>query len=160
MQNYAQNLSDEDFAVGVDQNFTTVLSCGTEVPLFEGAESVQLTKDRVNEFIELVLEARKKEASLQVDAIRKGFLKVLKDSSEIFDYLDSATLDVRCTGEKVVSVERLKSITTFPNNNADHEIIDRFWRVFESFNNQERQSYLKFVWGRSRLPANLDNLDR
>lgn len=55
LQNHAQNFSDEDFAAGVDQNFTTVLSCGDEVPLFEGGESVQLTKDRVDEFVDLVL---------------------------------------------------------------------------------------------------------
>lgn len=63
------------------------------------------------------------------------------------------------TGEKKVSVERLKSITSFPNNGADHEIIARWWRVFESMNDAERTAYLKFVWGRSRLPVQLDNLN-
>ena len=62
MQNFAQTLSDEDFAAGVDQAFTTVLSSGEEVPLIEGGESIQLTKDRVEEFVGLVVEARRKEA--------------------------------------------------------------------------------------------------
>ena len=27
-----------------------------------------------------------------------------------------------------------------------------FWRVFESFSQENRSLYLKFVWGRTRLP--------
>ena len=34
-----------------------------------------------------------------------------------------------------------------------------FWRVFEErFSEEERQLYLKFVWGRTRLPIDLTNL--
>ncbi len=35
-----------------------------------------------------------------------------------------------------------------------------FWQVFATLSNEERQMYLKFVWGRSRLPMNLENLSR
>lgn len=51
MQQYAQNLSDEDFEHGVDQNFTTVLSCGDEVPLCPDGENVKVTKANIGEFI-------------------------------------------------------------------------------------------------------------
>lgn len=57
-------------------------------------------------------------------------------------------------------MERLKSITIYPNCGADHEIVPRFWRVFESFSHEERSEYLKFVWGRNRLPVDLTNLSR
>jgi len=30
-----------------------------------------------------------------------------------------------------------------------------FWRVFESLTDEERTMYLKFVWGRSRLPLDV-----
>jgi E3 ubiquitin-protein ligase HERC1 len=33
-----------------------------------------------------------------------------------------------------------------------------FWRVFESLTEEERTLYLKFVWGRSRLPFETDGL--
>jgi len=55
-------------------------------------------------------------------------------------------------------MDRLKSITTFPNNGSDHEVIPRFWRVFEAWSDVERSAYLKFVWGRSRLPIDLTRL--
>ena len=158
LQNHAQNLSDADFEAGVDQNFTTVLSCGDEVPICEGGEDKQVTKSNINEFINLVIETRRQEAAEQVEAIREGFLKVINNKTAILDFLDWSTFDSRCTGEKEVSIERLKSITSFPNNSSDHAIIERFWRVFEGFTNEERMSYLKFVWGRCRLPIDLENL--
>jgi len=67
-------------------------------------------------------------------------------------------IETRCCGEKTISIERLKSITTYPHCDKDHRIIDRFWRVFERFTEEEKALYLKFVWGRSRLPVSLDNL--
>lgn len=65
-------------------------------------------------------------------------------------------MESRITGEKEISLERLKSISSCNTTNSEHE--KRFWRVFESFSNEERQAYLKFVWGRTRLPEDLSNL--
>ena len=33
-----------------------------------------------------------------------------------------------------------------------------FWTMFEKFTQEERSKYLKFVWGRSKLPSNLEDL--
>ena len=44
LKQHSQNLSDEDFEAGVDQNFTTILSNGDEVPLCEGGEEKKVTK--------------------------------------------------------------------------------------------------------------------
>lgn len=68
-------------------------------------------------------------------------------------------MEARCTGEKHISVERLKTITVFEGNNVKEEIQPRFWRVFEAWSDVERSAYLKFVWGRSRLPIDLTRLN-
>ena len=159
LQQYSQTLSDEDFEAGVEQYFTTVLSTGEEVPLCPGGESIRVTKQNLPEFVDKVLEARRNEAAVQVEAIRGGFLQVLQNNTTILDVLSWQTLEARCTGEKHISLERLKSITEFPNNGSDHEIIPRFWRVFEAWSDVERSAYLKFVWGRSRLPIDLSRLN-
>lgn len=78
MQNYATSLSDEDFDAGVDQYFTTVLSSGQEVPICPGGESIKVTKANIDEFAAMVLEARSKETTVQVEAIREGFLQVIE----------------------------------------------------------------------------------
>jgi len=51
LQQYALSLSDEDFAAGVDQNFTTVLSSGEEVPLLPDGENRMVTKENLGEFV-------------------------------------------------------------------------------------------------------------
>ena len=66
LENYAHTLSDEAFEAGVDQCFTTVLSSGEEVPLCQDGESKKVTKANIEEFIGLVLEARKNEAKEQI----------------------------------------------------------------------------------------------
>ena len=117
-----------------------------------------MTKDNVDDFVAKVLEARKNEAAEQIKAIREGFLIVIKGKTSILELSNWQTMESRCTGDKHISEERLKSITSYPNCEKTHQIVDRFWRVFESFSDVERSAYLKFVWGRSRLPTSLDNL--
>ena len=75
-------------------------------------------------------------------------------------YLTHQAIEVRACGPKTIDVERLRSITTYPNCGADHEIVGRFWRVFEGMSHQERADFLKFVWGRNRLPSDLSKLSR
>ena len=70
-------------------------------------------------------------------------------------YLTPAAVEVRACGEKTIDVERLRRHTTYPNCAESHEIVARFWRVFTEFTPEERASYLKFVWGRNRLPLDL-----
>ena len=143
----------------MDQNFTTVLSSGQEVPLCEGGESIKVTKANVDEFVQKVLEARKNEALEQVEVVRDGFIHALhKSNIAVLNFAAWRTMETRCTGEKTVDVAKLKMITTFPNCDPNHEIVDRFWRVFESMNDSQRTAYLKFVWGRSRLPIDILHL--
>lgn len=51
-------MTDEEFDMTVDQNFTTVLSDGTEVILCPDGENRKVRKGEIDEFIELVLQAR------------------------------------------------------------------------------------------------------
>ena len=77
---------------------------------------------------------------------------------DLISYLTPVAIEIRACGEKTISVERLKAITTYPNCSNDHEIVGRFWRVFEAFSSEERALYLKFVWGRNRLPIDTTNV--
>ena len=85
---------------------------------------------------------------------------MFKGGLGLISYLTPDAIEVRACGSKEIDVERLKSITTYPHCGADHEIVGRFWRVFESFSHEERSLYLKFVWGRNRLPIDLSRLSR
>lgn len=64
MKQYGSMLSADDFAASIDQNFTTVLSNGSEVSLCPGGETKKVTQANMEEFINLVLVARSNENSV------------------------------------------------------------------------------------------------
>ena len=90
--------------------------------------------------------------------MRAGLDIVFQGKINILSLFNWEQVENRACGEKEIDVARLKTITSFPNCSSDHAIVGRFWRVFEAFSEEEKQQYLKFVWGRTRLPQNLDNL--
>jgi len=153
-------LSDEDFEAGIEQCFTTALSNGEEIVLCDGGDERKVTKNSIEEFIGLVLERRFSEASEQVKAIQKGIDQVFMGKLGMISYLTAEAVEVRACGSKEVSIERLKSVTSYSNCSESHEIVQRFWRVFESMSHPQRSNYLKFVWGRNRLPIDLTRLSR
>jgi len=67
-------------------------------------------------------------------------------------------VESRACGDKIIDTDKLKSITQYEGGREDHEGIIRFWRVFSELTEEEKQLYLKFVWGRSRLPYDTSDL--
>lgn len=61
-------------------------------------------------------------------------------------------LEYKVVGSNEISVDRLKEITSYRNCSEAHEVIKRFWQVLDNFSNEDKISYLRFVWGRTRLP--------
>ena len=58
LKNYSKDLSDQDFNESVDQNFTTVLSNGNEISLVPEGQNRKVKKQDIDEFIDLVVQAR------------------------------------------------------------------------------------------------------
>ena len=87
MQSYSASLSDADFAAGVDQNFSTVLSNGDEVALCENGQDRKVTKESIDEFIGLVLKARFAEGTQQIKAIQEGLDQVFMGKLGLIAYL-------------------------------------------------------------------------
>lgn len=61
-------------------------------------------------------------------------------------------LELKIVGNEEIDFHRLKEMTQYKNCTASHEVVKRFWRVLQSFDNEDRKKYLRFVWGRMRLP--------
>lgn len=49
----------------------------------------------------------------------------------------------------------LKSVATYKGIDATSSLVQWFWEVMEEFSNQERSLFLRFVWGRTRLPRTI-----
>ncbi|TNV74071.1 hypothetical protein FGO68_gene5475 [Halteria grandinella] len=150
----SKDVSEEDFEYAVDENFVTLLSNGAVHELIPGGAGVKVTKKNIGEYIKLIVDARVSESARQVKAIKEGIAQIIPLS--IMKILDWRTVEIRATGNKSLDIEKLKAITQYNSCQASEETIQIFWRVLESFNDEERSLYLKFVWGRSRLPATTD----
>ena len=131
-------------------NFTTQLSNGETVPLWEGGLSRKVGYHDVNEYNEMVFKVRSEEGIKQIEKMREGFELIFPMS--ILGVLNWKDIEERVRGPNEISVAVLKSITQYSNWSADSEFVQRFWRVFSEFTNDERSMFLKFTWGRSRLP--------
>lgn len=151
-------LTEEDFEASIEQYFTTILSNSTEVDLCPDGSTRKVTKRNLNEFIELVLKVRSAEAKEQMEAIKSGINSTLDGKINTLGYLRWEQIEVRACGEKIFDIEKLRSITSYPECEDTHPIVARFWRVFESYTEEEKSDYLKFVWGRTRMPIDCDNL--
>jgi hypothetical protein len=61
----------------------------------------------------------------------------------------------------VFDLEYFKTITDYRDCDENNSTVKLFWKVLESFTNAEREQYLRFVWGRTRLPLKeMDTLMR
>jgi len=109
-----------------------------------------VTKANLQEYADLILEKRAAESEIQMKAVKEGVYFVIP--LEMLKLLTWEELEIRACGDKIIEVEKLKKITTYSGGSESDEAIQRFWRVFEEFTEDEKQQYLKFVWGRSRLP--------
>lgn len=56
-------------------------------------------------------------------------------------------------GKNSLDIPMLKRHTVYRGGYAEEdEVIKNFWKVLDSFSAQEHSLFLRFTWGRSRLP--------
>lgn len=58
-------------------------------------------------------------------------------------------------GSPEIPLSLLKSVATYKGIDATSPLVQWFWEVMEEFSNQERSLFLRFVWGRTRLPRTI-----
>lgn len=58
-------------------------------------------------------------------------------------------------GSPDIPLHLLKSVATYKGIEASAPLAQWFWEVMESLSNTERSLFLRFVWGRTRLPRTI-----
>ncbi|KAL8442877.1 hypothetical protein Emed_007092 [Eimeria media] len=94
-------------------------------------------------------ETRKRQAI--TCALRQGLGEVVP--LQVTDLLGPQQLERLVCGSPAIDLKLLKSHTRYSGYSATDKEIEWFWQALESFSTLERQQFLRFVWGRSRLPA-------
>ena len=134
----------------MDLNFTTQLSNGETVPICDDGIAKKITKENFKEYSQLVIDTRANEGIKQMQAMRDGFDIIFPIS--ILAILSWRDVEERVRGPSEISIDALKSITEYSSCSSDNEYAKRFWKVLGEFTNDEKSLFLKFVWGRARLP--------
>jgi len=133
---------------------------GTEVELHEGG-TMHALQIGVNEqrYIDELLAYRRSEMEAAARAIRIGLETQIP--SAVLTLMRGSELERIVCGSSVVDLKLLKACTEYQSCSATDPHIEFFWQVMEEdFTEEERSLFLRFVWGRSRLPLNKSEFDR
>ena len=98
----------------------------------------------------LAVHMRLHEFDQQISAMREGMAKVIP--VPFLSLFTGPELETMVCGSQEISVSLLKSVTTYKGIEPTAPLCRWFWEVMESFNLAERSLFLRFVWGRTRLP--------
>jgi hypothetical protein len=79
-------------------------------------------------------------------------------SARLLTLMTAIELQRLCCGDADVDVAALKAHTSYgATAAAGMAHVRHFWNVLESFTPEQRRLFLKFMWGRNRLPLTEDD---
>ena len=128
--------------------FTAPSATGKEVQLHPSW--TQVTIQNCQEYVRLAMHMRLHEFDHQVLAIREGMARVIP--VPLLSLFTGPELETMVCGSQEISIGLLKSVTTYKGIEPTSPLVRWFWEVMENFNQEERSLFLRFVWGRTRLP--------
>ncbi|KAJ3595563.1 hypothetical protein NHX12_004866 [Muraenolepis orangiensis] len=140
-----------EFRFGEELVYTTLLSDGQTVELIPGGSGVAVRYQDRSAFSRLVQDARLKESKQQVTAMQAGLLKVVPQA--VLDLLTWQEVEKKVCGDPEITVEALKRLTRYEDLEQSDVRVQYLWEALQKFTNEDRSRFLRFVTGRSRLPA-------
>lgn len=148
-----ENMDQEtfEFRFGEELVYTTLLTDGSMVELIPGGSNVSVRYEDRSEFIRLVQKARMEESKQQIAAIQTGLLKVVPQA--VLDLLTWQEVEKKICGDPEITVEALKRLTRYEDLEQSDVRVQYLWEALTNFTNEDRSRFLRFVTGRSRLPA-------
>ncbi|KAG2528974.1 hypothetical protein JM18_001889 [Phytophthora kernoviae] len=147
-------VTEEMFEDIVMETFTTLGADNRVIELKPGGASLAVTFNSRYEYADLVEQARLHESDVQVQAIFRGLAKVVP--AKLLACFSGAELELMVCGSPEVNVDLLEKCTEYSSCSPTDNHIVWFWRTLRSFSHEERSTFLRFVWGRSRLPSSAD----
>lgn len=110
-----------------------------------------LTPDTRAEYIRRAVDYRLHEADEQVAAVRQGLACSVPLS--ILSLLTGEQLQQIVTGPAVITAAALREIVVYSGVDEKSDLVRWFWKLFEDWSAEQRERFLRFCWGRTKLPA-------
>ena len=139
-------------AHGAGLYFTVASADGRPMPLVPNGAGVPVTFAQRQRYVELAVAHRADEFDRQVAAIRRGLHSVVpKRALSLFS---GAELERLVCGSAAVDIDLLKRHTEYCGGykGPSDPGVQRFWKAMEGFTDADRRKFIRFGWGRSRLP--------
>ncbi|XP_035991717.1 probable E3 ubiquitin-protein ligase HERC1 isoform X7 [Fundulus heteroclitus] len=131
---------------------------GKMVPIIPGGNSIPLTFSNRKEYVERAIEYRLHEIDRQVAAVREGMSWIVP--VPLLSLLTAKQLEQMVCGMPEICCEVLKKVVRYREVDEQHALVQWFWQTLEEFSNEERVLFMRFVSGRSRLPANTADISQ
>nr|XP_031307020.1 E3 ubiquitin-protein ligase HERC2 isoform X7 [Camelus dromedarius] len=131
--------------------FTVPSASGQDIQL--SSKYTHITLDNRAEYVRLAINYRLHEFDEQVAAVREGMARVVP--VPLLSLFTGYELETMVCGSPDIPLHLLKSVATYKGVEPSAPLIQWFWEVMESFSNTERSLFLRFVWGRTRLPRTI-----
>jgi len=154
----SKGVEEETFEKVYDLYFTTTSSDGRTIELLEGGKNIKVTWQNRLEYVNLVEKYRLNEFKTQTESMRQGLATMVP--IQLLSLFTWQELELSVCGKREVSIELLKENTTYSGFHATDPHVKMLWEVLEMFTSEERQLFLRFVWGRSRLPVSSEDFDQ
>lgn len=145
-----EGITEDTFSSTIYETFTTVGSDGVEVELIKGGKKQPVTWERRHEYANMVEQYRLNELKTQILAIKEGLISII--TPRFFPMFSWHELEMLICGSPDIDLTVLKKHTIYEGYTVNSREVKDFWSVLEAFDSKDRSSYLRFVWGRSRLP--------
>ena len=143
----------QDNKIFSSETFSTLLSDGSGCELTHGGNSECVTFDRLEEYGDLVANARLNEGKLQIASLRQGLFSVIPQY--VLHFVSWQAIELKVCGRSDFTVKELKEYTTLDGLAQDDRRVAYLWTVLEEATAAERRAFLRFVAGRERLPVKL-----
>lgn len=148
----AHGISEGMFDEIIDATFTVLSSAREEVELIPGGKHVRVTWDDKEAYAHAVEAYRIGEFRAVCDDIARGLATILPAPTlGLFTWREFLTL---VCGKATVDIDLLRRRTIYGDGcQATDPHVAFFWDVLGEFSDEQKSSFLRFVWGRSRLPT-------
>ncbi|XP_060835591.1 E3 ubiquitin-protein ligase HERC2 isoform X3 [Rhopalosiphum padi] len=150
---YVRDLDGEDEFTNLDISFCTTSSTGRTVIL--SSQHKLVTLNNKHEYIQACLNFRLHEFNEQIKMVQKGMARVIP--VPLLSIFTSNELETMVCGSPEIPINMLLSIVTYKGIEAQDKLVQWFWEILSEFTNQERSLFLRFVWGRTRLPRAIED---
>jgi hypothetical protein len=134
-------------------NFTITNSQGFEVKLIPNGDEILLNWENRSLYCSELEKYYKNDMVVVSLAVKAGLATQIP--SDLICLLKWDELERMVCGNPHIDVNLLKEATEYSSYSSNSQLIQWFWEIMNEYEEVERKAYLKFIWGRSRLPLSL-----